>query len=57
MLSDVGNPYFGAENTYYGINVSVLYANTGFFRGGSRVNTPRMAVSLPLFSSQASSAY
>jgi hypothetical protein len=47
--SDVGNPYFAAENTHYGIHVSVLYANTGVIRGGSGENTPRMAVSLPFF--------
>jgi hypothetical protein len=56
-ISDVGNLYFAAENTYYGIHVSVLFANTGVIRGGSGENTPRMAVSLPVFSTQASSAY
>jgi hypothetical protein len=24
--SDVGNPYFAAENTFYGLHVSVSYA-------------------------------
>jgi hypothetical protein len=49
ISSDVGNPYFAAENTYYGIHVSILYANTGGIKGGSGENTPRMAVSLPFF--------
>jgi hypothetical protein len=57
MASDVGNPYFAAENTYYGIHVSVLYANTGVFRSDSGENTPRMAVSLHNCFTQASLAY